>query len=201
MEWARDTIRYMRKQDRRVVRTAGSRTRGRSWLHGTPDALFLHHTAGAATSSTDPDHPGNQPGANSGVVAWVQHASSAYPWANATLDRDGTLYWHSDLSAWHSGIGSFTGTQWGRLGIPDNGAHLATWGLEVVSKGLAPDFTREQKRTLDALMVGMRLALGWDGWRYRLPQHKDWAPARKVDTLYSQEWVLARAQAAWKAQG
>ena len=41
-------------------------------------ALMVHHTAGAATSSTRASHPGNQKGANKGVINYVQ-VSSACP--------------------------------------------------------------------------------------------------------------------------
>lgn len=45
------------------------------WLGANklPVALMLHHTAGAATESTQASAPGNRAGANSGVVNFVQH--------------------------------------------------------------------------------------------------------------------------------
>ena len=62
------------------------------WLgyKGLPVALVLHHTAGARTDSVDPRDPGNQKGANAGIVNFVQNHYRV-PAANFTLDRDGTV--------------------------------------------------------------------------------------------------------------
>ena len=198
--WGKHFRRLLRRQlgKSNVVVMKGHKARHRGWPGGAPRAVFWHHTAGAATSSTDPDHPGNRRGANSGVVAWVHHPSSDYPYANLTLDRDGTVYINTaDGSCWHSGEGSFRGTRWERLGVGDNAAHLYTLGVEVVSKGLEADFTRAQWKAIDAINVAAREAAGWNGWKYRITQHKEWAPRRKIDCLYPIDKFIDRAREAW----
>ena len=185
----------------RVVVLAGHKDRHRGWPDGKPRGLMWHWTAGAATDSVDPDHPGNQKGANAGVVAWCHHPSSSLPWCNITVDRDGTIYINTvSGSAWHSGLGSFRGTKWARLGIGDNRAHEYTIGVEVVDRGLRDDtFTDAQWEAIDAINVAFRQVCGWRGWG-RIMSHREWAPTRKVDvtTRYPLEFIYNRARNAWK---
>ncbi len=183
----------------KVVVFKGHMERGRPWYggEGHPRAIMVHHTAGAATSSKNPHNPGNQTGANAGVVQWCLHPSSQYPYCNLTIDRDGTVYVNSLLSVWHSGEGSVDGTHWERLALPDDNAHLGTLGIEVVSKGQRRDFTRAQKASLDAVAVAARQAYGWRGFRYRIMNHKDWAPDRKTDSLYPWSYWVDRARLEW----
>lgn len=186
----------------KVVFMNGHTHRHRGWPGGAPRAVFLHWTAGAATSSDDPGHPGNQRGANSGVVAWCHHPSSPYPYCNITLDRDGTCYINTAHgSAWHSGEGSFRGTRFSRLGIGDNAAHLYTLGVEIVDKGTSDgSITKAQWEAVSAICVAAREAAGWKGFKYRITNHHTWAPTRKVDidTRYSMDNIHDRAVAAWK---
>jgi hypothetical protein len=152
---------------------------------GVPLALMVHHTAGAATDSRDPKNPGNQKGANAGVIKYVQNHFQV-PAANFTLDRDGTVYVHSAWPVWHAGRGSFKGVQpYERLGIGDNLANDFTLGVECVSKGLKRDFTKAQKVSLGKLANACKDAAGWKGFHARLPNHKTWAPNRKIDSRYS----------------
>lgn len=169
---------------------------------GRPSALILHHTAGAATAATDPDNAGNQHGANDGTIAYVnRHPSYDMPASAFTLDRDGCLYVNAALPCYHAGAGSFTGTQWAGLGIPNDSANSYCLGVEIVDKGTAKTFTDAQKSTLGRLALACRDASGWaDASTGRLPRHKDWAPERKIDIQYSnatvQEWV-AMADSYW----
>ncbi|HEY7823852.1 MAG TPA: hypothetical protein VIG24_13500, partial [Acidimicrobiia bacterium] len=51
----------------RVKYVKGWKTRRTGYWRGrkrVPKMIMHHHTAGAATSSTNPKHKGNQPGAN-----------------------------------------------------------------------------------------------------------------------------------------
>jgi hypothetical protein len=162
--------------------------------NGEPVALMVHHTAGAATESTDPKHPGNQRGANRGVINFVQNHYEV-PAANFTLDRDGTVYVHSAYPIWHAGKGSFKGVKpYQALGIPDDMGNDFMLGVEVVSKGRRRDFTAAQKRSLGKLANACKDASGWSGFKMRLPNHKTWAPARKVDSRYTlatlKRWAL-----------
>jgi N-acetyl-anhydromuramyl-L-alanine amidase AmpD len=153
--------------------------------NGVPVALMVHHTAGAATESTIPKHPGNQKGANAGVVNFVQNHYEV-PAANFTLNRDGTVYVHSAFPVWHAGKGSFKGVKpFDTLGIPKDMGNDYMLGVEVVSKGRKRDFTHAQKVSLGKLANACKDASGWKGFWKRLPNHKTWAPARKVDTRYS----------------
>lgn len=63
-------------------------------------------------------------------------------------------------------------------------------GVEIVSKGLSPDYTDAQIDTIVDLARACRDAAGWEGTTTkRLPRHKDWAPRRKIDIVYSNEQV------------
>jgi hypothetical protein len=161
---------------------------------GVPVALVLHHTAGAATDSTDPKHPGNQRGANNGVVNFVQ-SKYKVPAANFTLDRDGTVYVHAANPVWHAGEGTFVGKEpWAAFGIPRNDGNRWMLGVEIVSKGRKKDFTKAQIDSLIALINACRDAGNWShtGTKY-LPRHRDWAGPRKVDIVYDnrevQRWL------------
>jgi hypothetical protein len=174
-----------------------ARCRGLDWQGDgrLPVALVCHHTAGAATDSTSAGHPGNQRGANKGVVAYVEsHFNS--PASNFTLDRDGTVYVNTVYPCWHCGEGSFRGVApYDALGIPDDRGHDFMLGVEIVSKGLRQDFTSAQKWSLGRLANACAEASDWPGFWRRLPNHKTWAPARKIDTRYTllqlRSWAVA----------
>ena len=158
-----------------------------------PVALLVHHTAGAATDSTSPTHRGNQHGANDGIIRFVQ-SHYEVPAANFTLDRDGCLYVHSAYPVWHAGLGEFAHWPHSSLGVwPDRGNDFML-GVEVVSKGLKRDFTRAQKDALGAMAQACRAASGWKGLVKRLPNHRTWAPTRKVDSKYPLSWLQAWAR-------
>ena len=165
----------------------GTDWRGKDRL---PVALVLHHTAGAATDSTNPKHPGNQHGANDGIINFVQ-SHYRVPAANFTLDRDGCLVVHSAWPVWHAGLGSFKGKRpWSALGIPDNLGNNYMLGVEIVSKGRKKDFTPAQTEGVAKLLRACADACGWEPPRgakslIRRPRHKDWT-SRKVDIVYTQ---------------
>ena len=158
---------------------------------GRPLALILHHTAGAATSSTNPDNPGNQHGANDGQVKYVnRHPSYGMPCSAFTLDRDGCVYVNAALPCYHAGEGSFRGTQWGQHGIPDDSANSYVMGVECIDKGQDTTFTTAMKKSLAALALALADACNWANTEtLYLPRHKDWAPDRKVDIKYSNDAV------------
>jgi len=195
-------MRYqLKKRVKKVVfmSTWRKKTRGIGWGGKTrlPDALMLHHTAGAVTDSTDPANPGNKKGANMGQVRYIQNHFRV-PAANFTLDRDGTVYVHSVFPVWHAGKGSFFGkSPWDIFGIPRDAGNDYLLGVEIVSKGIKKDFTAAQKRQVKALMQACGVASRWPKLKrlalVRRPQHKDWTP-RKVDTTYKNrevdKWML-----------
>lgn len=174
--------------ERKVVFMPGwdKRPRGITWRRkGKPVALMAHHTAGAATESTNPSNPGNQKGANAGVISFVQNHYKV-PAASFTLDRDGTVYVHCAYPVWHAGRGSFKGVKrFARLNIPDDAGNDYMMGVEIVSKGRKRDFTALQKRSFGQLANAVKDAASWKGFYMRLPNHKTWAPRRKVDTRYT----------------
>jgi len=155
-----------------------------------PVALVLHHTAGAATTSTNPNNPGNKKGANDGVIRYVQ-TNYPVPAANFTLDRDGTVYVHAAYPIWHAGRGEFgKDTVWNEFKIPRDMGNRYMLGVEIVSRGLEPDFTEAQKKSLVALQKACGQASGWPNCtKLYHPRHKDWAPTRKIDIKYSQDEV------------
>ena len=157
-----------------------------------PDALMLHHTAAAATESTDPRNKGNQRGANDGVIRFIQ-THYEVPAANFTLDRDGTVYVHSVWPVWHAGKGSFKRKKpWDIFSIPNDMANDFCLGVEIMSKGLKKDFTAAQKKSLKALQEACGVACKWPvngrSGTARHPRHKDWT-TRKIDIRYEQDEV------------
>lgn len=188
MAWAKVLQAALRKRlgDKVVFIDDWDKVRRKPWPRsGVPVALMVHHTAGAATDSTNSQHPGNQKGANAGVIKYVQNHFEV-PAANFTLDRDGTVYVHSAWPVWHAGRGSFKGVKpFDKLGVSDNLGNDYMLGVEVVSKGLKRDFTKAQKVSLGKLANACKDAAGWKGFYRRLPNHKTWAPNRKIDSRYS----------------
>jgi hypothetical protein len=185
----------------RVKYVKGWKTRRTGLWRGkkrVPEMIMHHHTAGAATSSTNPKHKGNQPGANNGVVNYCIARHNSVPYCNAVVDRDGTIFITAAYPVWHAGKGDFTGTRWERLGIGRNEANSYTFGVEVVSKGAKRDFTLQQKIALRRLDCALREASGWKGFKYRIANHKDWAPDRKVDTRYPWQYFRRGAVKAWR---
>lgn len=170
--------------------------RGFTWKRkGKPIALMAHHTAGARTSSRKASDPGNKKGANAGIVAFVHNRGNVSR-SNFTLDRDGTVYVSSAWAVHHAGLGSFNGVKrFAKLRIPDNRANDYLMGVEIVSKGQKRDFTAAQKESFGKLANAVRDAAGWKGMWMRLPNHKTWAPRRKVDTRYT-----LRALRRWAAK-
>jgi hypothetical protein len=153
----------------------------------TPDALMLHHTAGAATESTNPKNKGNLKGANDGVIRFIQ-THYPVPAANFTLDRDGTVYVHSVWPVWHAGKGSFKNkAPWNIFSCPDNLGNDFFLGVEIMSKGRKKDFTRAQKQSLKRLLSACGKASGWPVEKrmakIRRPFHRDWT-SRKIDIVY-----------------
>lgn len=170
---------------------------------GRPVALILHHTAGAATSSTNPDNAGNQHGANDGQIKYVnRHPDYDMPCSQFTIDRDGCLYVNAALPCYHAGKGSFTGTEWSGLGVPNDCANDYCAGVEIIDKGTDTTYTAAMKESVALLALAMADACNWPntGTKY-LPRHKDWAPDRKVDIKYSnstvQGWVEDYGSTYW----
>jgi len=181
--------------DKVVFQKQWSLRRRGKWrgANGLPDALMLHHTAGAATESTDPKAAGNQHGANDGIIRFIQ-SHYPVPAANFTLDRDGCVYVHSIWPVWHAGKGSFKNVKpWNLFSCPDNMGNDYFLGVEIMSKGRKKDFTRAQKQSLKALQEACGEACRWPVAKRRAtirhPRHKDWAPNRKPDIIYEQSEV------------
>lgn len=163
------------------------------WTDGKPKAIMLHHSAAAATASTNPSAPGNQKGANANVIGYIQNHPLGCPAANFSLDRDGTVYVHSAYRIYHAGLGSFRGkAPWSALGIADDMANQATFGVEIIDKGLSrTSITEAQKDSLVHLMRACRDTSGWPNiGLLRRPQHRDWT-SRKVDLKVSNDEVAA----------
>lgn len=159
---------------------------------GVPKALVLHHTAAASTSSVNPANPGNKRGADAGIVSFIQ-SHYEVPAANFTLLRWGGIVVHSAYPIWHAGLGSFKGTAWKSLGIPDNKGNDYMLGVEIVDKGAGKTITDAQWDSLKFLLLACKDASGWQNiGLLRRPQHRDWAPNRKVDLRYSNAEVTAK---------
>ena len=195
MFWNRRLRRNLDKNVKKLVYMDGWRKNYTGeWLgeKKRPVALMLHHTAGAATDSTNPANKGNLKGANAGIVNYVQNHFPV-PAANFTLDRDGTVYVHAANPVWHAGKGSFTGKKpWDILGIPRDQGNRYMLGVEIVSKGLKKDFTKAQIEALKGLQEACGAAADWPELKrrskIRRPRHKDWT-ARKIDIIYEQDEI------------
>jgi hypothetical protein len=188
MAYADDLERALKRElGPKVKFWKGWRGKGKGPFRRRPVALILHHTAGAATESTLARAPGNQTGANNGVVKYVaNHPAFDVPCSNFCLDRDGTVYVMCANWTYHAGVGSFRGTRWASLGVPDNSANSVCLGVEIVSKGLKDDLTEAQWASLAALARACASASRWKGdtSTLRLPRHRDWT-RRKVDVKAS----------------
>ena len=158
------------------------------WRYGNgnnPVMAIAHHTAGG-----DSKDPNGCPG----VVQYVIHRSTRVPYANAVIDSDGHTYICSAGPVWHAGRGSFKGVdRFARLNVPDDKGNDYFAGVEVVSKGQKKDFTTAQKKSLGLFASAMKEATGWKGYYMRLPNHKTWAPKRKVDSKYKLSTLRAWA--------
>lgn len=157
-----------------------------------PVALMLHHTAGAATESTNPAAAGNQTGANAGIIGYI-HSHFKVPAANFTLDRDGTVYVHSAYPVWHAGAGTFTNRKpWRVLGVKPGRGNDYMLGVEIVSKGRRKDFTAAQIESLRKLQEVCGMAAKWPKEKRRAqvrrPRHRDWT-SRKIDILYDHKEI------------
>ena len=157
---------------------------------GRPVALILHHTAGASTSSTDPNHAGNKCSADDGQAKFVnRHPSFNSPASQFTIRRCGQLDVNTMNPCYHAGEGSFNGTPWKSLGISTNSANRYLMGVEIVSKGLKDDLTDAQWETLARLYHALAQLADWgDDISLRTPRHKDWTP-RKVDIKASRKRI------------
>ena len=139
----------------------GWNTRGRPWSGGIR-GVVVHHWAGMGD----------------GGAAWMaQHGTSAYPYCNAIVRRDGRVRVLSALSAWHSG----TGGPWEKAGIPKDVGHLYLWGIEM--EGPLPttrygvdDMTPAQWGNTARMICAIREVAGpeaFPGWS-RVIRHGDW---------------------------
>jgi len=195
MFWNRRLKRNLDKNLKKLVYMNGWRKNYTGeWLgfKKRPVALMLHHTAGAATDSTNPADKGNLKGANAGIINYIQNHFRV-PAANFTLDRDGTVYVHAANPVWHAGLGTFSGKKpWDILGVPTNQGNRYMLGVEIVSKGLKKDFTKAQIDALKQLQEACGAAAGWPSLKRRAkvrrPRHKDWT-TRKIDIIYEHDEI------------
>ncbi len=141
-------------------------TRGRPWSDGLR-ALVDHHTSGVGP----------------GVREWCANESGRFPFVNAYVDRDGGYTLFSALSCWGSGKGG----PWPGIAAADS-LHLVAYQTEVESWGRVPDFTDAM---LDALGRGNAALIDLGVPPGNEINHKTWAPNRKNDTLYSDEFMRA----------
>ena len=175
------------------------------WAKGKPFGLITHHTAGAATSSTDPKAKGNQKGDNAGQIKFVEnHPDFNSPASQFTLDRDGTVYCNCLLPTYHAGKSGpdWMGSKWqknSKCGVDQGNSFFM--GVECVSKGQKKDFTPEMKESLGRLINVLADIFDWDDLELAHLNHKTYAGPRKVDTKYTDEqihgWVEKYGGTAW----
>ena len=176
------------------------------WAKGKPFGLITHHTAGAATSSTDPKAKGNQKGDNAGQIKFVEnHPDFNSPASQFTLDRDGTIYCNCLGPTYHAGKSdpnNWKGSKWQKdSGCGTDSGNSYYMGVECVSKGLKKDFTQPMKESLGKLIAALEEAYGWDKMELRHLNHKTYAGPRKSDTKYPDstihDWYLKYGGGQW----
>lgn len=147
----------LRRHDLAVVEVAGWQTRGSSTFH--PGGSVNHHTAGSPR--------GNAP--SLGVCIRGREGLPG-PLCNVLLGRDGTCYVIAAGRANHAGRGGWAGLS----------GNASVWGLEVENVGTpAEPWTGAQ---VDRMARVHAAFAGLSGFCERsVCQHKEWAPARKVD--------------------
>lgn len=147
---------------KRLVEEHDAATRHRSmWQFGLR-AMVDHHTAGVGE----------------GVIAYMRNKGGRYPFCNSCPRRDGSLHVFSYGSVWGSGEGSWPYVP--KIWANDL-LHEVAWQTEIESSGVKPDFTDVQLETLgrqNAALVDLGVPAGNE------INHRDWAPRRKIDTLY-----------------
>ena len=180
------------------------------WAKGKPFGLITHHTAGAATSSTDPKAKGNQKGDNAGQIKFVEnHPDFGSPASQFTLDRDGTVYVNCLGPTYHAGKSdpsNWKGSKWqkdSKCGTDAGNSYYM--GVETVDKGQSKTFTEAQKESMGRLINVLADIFDWDDLELAHLNHKTYAGPRKVDTKYTDEeihgWVQKYGTSLWATVG
>jgi hypothetical protein len=76
-------------------------------------------------------------------------------------------------------------------------ANTALWQIEVESLGKMKDFTSEQFDTIARMNSAIKEYAGWSSFAGKIINHKDWAPDRKIDTLYDKSIFINDAINRW----
>ena len=164
------------------------------WAKGKPFGLITHHTAGAATSSTDPKAKGNQKGDNAGQIKFVEnHPDFGSPASQFTLDRDGTVYVNCLGPTYHAGKSdpsNWKGSKWQKdSGCGTDAGNSYYMGVETVDKGQKKTFTDAQKESMGKLISVLADIFDWKNLELAHLNHKTYAGPRKVDTKYTDEQI------------
>ena len=175
-----------------VVVHEGAHKRGRAWQYGIRGCVE-HHWAGVGD----------------GGLEWMTAINGSYPYCNAAIRTDGTIYVLSALSAWGSGSGG----PWPAAGVPKDAGHLYLWQNEFESWGREKDFTDAMWKAQAAIDCALREVAGEEAFPdfTRLINHAGWTDGgpemgldyylptrgRKNDTLYPIVRFRENAQALW----
>jgi N-acetylmuramoyl-L-alanine amidase len=134
----------------------------------TPTAVLMHHTGGAPT--------GDEPS-----LGYIIRGSSTVPGplSQILVARSGEVHLICEGRANHAGKGAGLAGH----GVPADQGNTFCWGIEVESTGTAPDWPPVQ---WDAANLTARVLLDSMGQPVgRVWRHRDYAPTRKVDTVYA----------------
>lgn len=129
-----------------------------------PRYVIMHHTAG--TNSLSTLLPGG---------TYDDACGSHF-----LIDADGTIHVLTAGRAYHAGAGG----PWNE--VPEDSMNGYGWGIEIESLGTSQNMPAVQIEAAAAVAAGLLREMN-RSTSYVL-NHKDWAPSRKVDTVYSRSF-------------
>lgn len=140
----------------------------------TPTAVLLHHTASTSVTSIENEKSD---------INVLQHGTADWPPPKVQwyVGRTGRIYLLTKGGANHAGTGTLAAH-----GIPENMGNKFMWGIEAQSRGLKPDWTKDQWEAVHRLTAELCRVMGTD--QRRVWRHKDYDDdSGKIDTQYPLE--------------
>lgn len=144
---------------------------------------MMHHTTGPVPTKTNPI-----PGLN-----WFKNASdpeTGTPWPGAPACNQiiGAYPGNNLILCGRVAMHSGSGSDGNGLGITANRANFRLWGIEMASPGKVKDLNDYQLEQAFRSLAALADLCGWPQDGKTIINHKDWAPTRKNDTLYSRNF-------------
>lgn len=142
---------------------------------------MMHHTAGVTPTKNNP--VASLPWMKNAVINGENITNA--PACNQLIGGyPGHNYILCGRVAHHSGLGKDPYN----LGITQNRANFRLWGIEIESAGEAKDFNDYQLEQAFRSLAALSDLCGWPDNGKTIINHKNWAPNRRNDTLYSRNF-------------